>query len=110
MFQTSRMRVVVLLALSHGCSGGVGNAAQNTDGGIGLMMMAGNGGQAGDMGGGGGGVVTNGPSTGHGLFTAGAPWYEDVSQASVDGESTKVITGLAAKGGWGGGQFRVGFF
>ncbi len=53
-----------------------------------------------------------GPSNaaaGHGLFTAGAPWYEDVSQASIDPESSQVITGLAARGGWGTGSLRIDF-
>ena len=37
-------------------------------------------------------------------FPLGAPWTRDVSGAPVDGESPRVIAGLAAAGGWGNGN------
>ncbi len=44
-----------------------------------------------------------------GLFPATAPWYQDVSGATLDAESAAVITGLGAKGGWGLGRMQIDF-
>ena len=50
------------------------------------------------------------PSAGHGpYFPADAPWYQDVSAAPVDSESTAVINWLASVGGWGGGRMQIDF-
>ena len=46
---------------------------------------------------------------GHGLFTAAAPWYADISGAALDPESDRVLAGLAARGGWGTGSLRIDF-
>src|SRR5205085_181567 len=44
------------------------------------------------------------------FFPAGAPWYTDVSNAPLDGESAAVIAGLQAAGGWGNGnKFQIDF-
>ena len=47
-------------------------------------------------------------SHGQGLFPN-APWYQDVSSAPLDAESSQVINGLQARGGWGTGTMRVDF-
>ncbi|MEA2601359.1 MAG: hypothetical protein QOF89_2351 [Acidobacteriota bacterium] len=50
------------------------------------------------------------PAAGHGpYFPADAPWYQDVSAAPVDSESTAVINWLAGVGGWGGGRMQIDF-
>lgn len=50
------------------------------------------------------------PPAGHGpYFPADAPWYQDISTAPVDPESTAVINWLASVGGWGGGQMQIDF-
>jgi serine/threonine-protein kinase len=43
------------------------------------------------------------------LFPASAPWYQDISQAPLDAQSSAVLTGLQAKGGWGFGEIRIDF-
>jgi serine/threonine-protein kinase len=44
------------------------------------------------------------------LFPAGSPWYTDVSNAPLDGESSTVIAGLQQAGGWGNGnRFQIDF-
>jgi serine/threonine-protein kinase len=43
------------------------------------------------------------------MFQANAPWYRDISSAALDSESSSVMAGLAARGGWGGGSLRVDF-
>ena len=43
------------------------------------------------------------------MFQANAPWYRDVSNAALDAESATVMTGLQARGGWGGGSMRIDF-
>lgn len=48
------------------------------------------------------------PAAGHGpYFPADAPWYQDVSTAPVDPESSMVINWLASVGGWGGGKMQI---
>jgi hypothetical protein len=50
------------------------------------------------------------PAAGHGpYFPADAPWYQDVSMAPVDLESTAVINWLTGVGGWGGGHMQIDF-
>jgi serine/threonine-protein kinase len=50
------------------------------------------------------------PAAGHGpYFPADAPWYQDVSTAPVDAESSTVIGWLAGVGGWGGGRMQIDF-
>ena len=50
------------------------------------------------------------PPAGHGpYFPADAPWYQDISAAAVDPESTAVINWLASVGGWGGGRMQIDF-
>ncbi len=50
------------------------------------------------------------PPAGHGpYFPADAPWYQDISAAPVDPESTAVINWLASVGGWGGGRMQIDF-
>jgi hypothetical protein len=93
-------------------SGGSGGASGST-------VPPGSGGVSGDGGthGQGGVVGTGGPAAGGGstsapgatLFPASAPWYQDVSGAALDAQSSSVIAGLAAKGGWGAGSFRIDF-
>jgi serine/threonine-protein kinase len=61
-----------------------------------------------------GGVSAAGGSTttqvpGATLFPASAPWYQDVTGATLDAQSAAVIAGLSAKGGWGAGSFRIDF-
>jgi len=46
---------------------------------------------------------------GHGLFSASAPWYKDVSTAPLDRQSAEVMRGLEARGGWGTGSLRIDF-
>jgi serine/threonine-protein kinase len=49
------------------------------------------------------------PAAGHGpYFPADAPWYQDISAAPLDGESTAVINWLNGVG-WGGGQMQIDF-
>jgi serine/threonine-protein kinase len=54
----------------------------------------------------GGEPVTGGNAT---LFPISSPWYRDISSAPLDAESNHVIAGLASRGGWGGGSFRIDF-
>lgn len=50
------------------------------------------------------------PPAGQGpYFPADAPWYRDISAASVDPQSSAVIAWLASVGGWGGGQMQIDF-
>lgn len=50
------------------------------------------------------------PPAGHGpYFPADAPWYQDVSAATVDPESAAVIAWLNSVGGWGGGNMQIDF-
>src|SRR4051812_49545607 len=50
------------------------------------------------------------PAAGHGpYFPADAPWYQDVSTAPVDAESSTVINWLSSVGGWGGGRMQIDF-
>src|SRR5213080_4846988 len=51
-----------------------------------------------------GGTTGGMAGTGKGVFPSSAPWYTDVSGASLDGKSADVISGLAAAGGWGNGN------
>jgi hypothetical protein len=79
--------------------GGAGGSRSGGAGGGGLGTGGSNGsGGAASSGGAGSGEL---PVTGAGLFSAPAPWYEDVSNAALDSESSQVITGLQAHGGWG---------
>jgi hypothetical protein len=49
------------------------------------------------------------PAAGHGpYFPADAPWYQDISAAPVDAESSMVINWLNGQG-WGGGQMQIDF-
>jgi serine/threonine-protein kinase len=43
------------------------------------------------------------------LFPSSAPWYQDISRAALDAQSTAVIDGLQARGGWGFGSMRIDF-
>jgi serine/threonine-protein kinase len=43
------------------------------------------------------------------LFPAAAPFYQDISTAALDSQSSTIINGLSAKGGWGAGSFRIDF-
>ena len=50
------------------------------------------------------------PAAGHGpYFPADAPWYQDISTAPVDAESSTVINWLNSVGGWGGGRMQIDF-
>jgi len=49
------------------------------------------------------------PGPGGTLFPASAPWYQDISRAPLDAQSSAVIDGLQARGGWGTGQLRIDF-
>src|SRR4051812_49844887 len=50
------------------------------------------------------------PAAGHGpYFPADAPWYQDISTAPVDAESSTVINWLNGVGGWGGGRMQIDF-
>jgi hypothetical protein len=55
-----------------------------------------------------GGATSTAP-VGATLFPASAPFYQDISAAPLDGQSTTIINGLLAKGGWGAGSFRIDF-
>ena len=55
-----------------------------------------------------GGATTTVP-VGATLFPAAAPFYQDVSTAALDSQSSTIIAGLSAKGGWGAGSFRIDF-
>lgn len=46
---------------------------------------------------------------GYAYFPREAPWYQDVSRASVDAQSAQVIAWLASAGGWGLGRFQIDF-
>lgn len=41
------------------------------------------------------------------LFPATAIWYQDISSAALDSESSTVISGLQSHGGWGAGRFQI---
>ncbi|HKI00546.1 MAG TPA: hypothetical protein VKK31_01065 [Thermoanaerobaculia bacterium] len=50
------------------------------------------------------------PPAGHSpYFPADSPWYQDISAAPVDPESTAVINWLSSVGGWGGGRMQIDF-
>jgi serine/threonine-protein kinase len=54
-------------------------------------------------------VTAQTPAAGHGpYFPADAPWYQDISAAPVDAESSAVISWLNGQG-WGGGQMQIDF-
>jgi len=54
-------------------------------------------------------VPLAGPVTGRGYFPSEAIWYQDISNAAADGESARVIAGLAAAGGFGTGDMLIDF-
>lgn len=55
-------------------------------------------------------AATAQPQGGQGpYFPADAPWYQDISMAPVDPESSAVINWLASVGGWGGGRMQIDF-
>lgn len=54
-----------------------------------------------------GGATSTAPA-GATLFPATSPFYQDISTATLDSQSTSIISGLAAKG-WGAGSFRIDF-
>jgi serine/threonine-protein kinase len=94
------MRTLLLAFLLVGC-GSNSTKGTTTNGGT-------NGGTNGSTNGG-----TNGSTTGStggmagagkGVFPSSAPWYTDVSSASLDAKSADVMTGLAMAGGWGNGN------
>ena len=41
------------------------------------------------------------------LFPSTAIWYQDISAAALDSESSTVISGLQSHGGWGAGRFQI---
>ena len=41
------------------------------------------------------------------LFPSTALWYQDISAAALDDESSTVISGLQSRGGWGAGRFQI---
>src|SRR5205823_6331271 len=41
---------------------------------------------------------------GMGAFPSTSPWYQDVTNATLDGKSGDIISGLAGAGGWGNGN------
>lgn len=43
------------------------------------------------------------------FFQQNAPWFQDISQAATDAQSSEIITWVKNKGGWGGGQFQIDF-
>jgi hypothetical protein len=43
------------------------------------------------------------------FFQQNAPWFQDISQAASDAQSSEIITWLQSKGGWGGGRFQIDF-
>ncbi len=100
-----------------GSSKTASNGSGGDDGTGGMPDLGGSPGQGGRIGTGGdargtGGVSAVGgssPLPGATLFPASAPWYQDVTGAALDAQSTSVIAGLAAKGGWGAGSFRIDF-
>ena len=50
-----------------------------------------------------------GPPPSGSLFEQPHPWTKDVSATAKSTESDKIINGLTAAGGWGGGSFRMDF-
>lgn len=70
---------------------------------------------AGTVAGGAGGLKMGGNTGGNtsragaALFPASSPWYQDITNAPLDAESVSVIAGLASRGGWGAGSFRIDF-
>jgi len=96
------------LVLVVGCGNG-----DSTSGGVptgGAAATGGLVGQGGALGTGGAGATGGTTSVpGATLFPASAPWYQDVTNAALDAQSSSVIAGLSAKGGWGAGSFRIDF-
>jgi hypothetical protein len=92
----------LVLAACSGAEPG-GSATGGSGGGIIPGVVGGDGG-----GGTTGGMRVNPPAVGA-LFPSSAPWYQDISQAPLDGQSNAVIAGLQARGGWGTGQLRIDF-
>ena len=92
-----------------GLAGAAGSGVQaGTPGAAGTSGAAGTTGAAGTS----SAAGTTGPAvaTGGTLFPATAIWYQDVSTAALDSESSTVISGLQSKGGWGnGGRFQIDF-
>ncbi len=52
---------------------------------------------------------TTPPTPASGYFPSGAVWYQDVSNAALDPQSSQVINWLENAGGWGSGQMRIDF-
>lgn len=49
------------------------------------------------------------PTPPSGFFPPGAVWYQDISQAPLDPQSSAVISWLNSQGGWGGGRMQIDF-
>jgi serine/threonine-protein kinase len=123
----ARLSAIVLsLVIAIGC-GGTKNAANQGTGGVtaaGGLAAAGGAIDTGGAPAAGGRAATGGLSATGGnpasggatstvspgatLFPATSPFYQDISAATLDSQSTSIITGLAAKG-WGAGSFRIDF-
>jgi hypothetical protein len=88
-------------------SGGGGQGAGATGGGGQGAGATGGGGQGAGAGGGSGGTGGGAPFTGY--FPSGAWFYQDISQAPLNANSTQVTQWLANNGGWGAGSMRIDF-
>lgn len=49
------------------------------------------------------------PEPQEGFFPRGSIWYQDISQAPLDGQSAAVISWLNSQGGWGLGRLQIDF-
>lgn len=43
------------------------------------------------------------------FFQQNAPWFQDVSSAALDSQSSQIITWLSSNGGWGNGRLQIDF-
>jgi serine/threonine-protein kinase len=101
---TRLLAIAALWLLS--CARAPDPAGGGGSGGAVVPIMTGDGSVPG--GGGGAGGQMTAPPLGS-LFPASAPWYEDVSRAPLDPQSSAVLSGLQAHGGWGYGSLRIDF-
>jgi hypothetical protein len=85
-------------------AGSVGNAGRTGQGGAG---EAGASGSAGSQGGTPGAAGVPAP-TGGTLFPASVIWYQDITTAALDKESSTVLSGLQTRG-WGAGRLQIDF-
>jgi serine/threonine-protein kinase len=100
--------VVLSVAFATGCGGGKNSANQGSGGVASTGGISASGGVSNSGGTSASAGATGTSPVGATLFPATAPFYQDISATALDGQSTTIINGLAAKG-WGAGSFRIDF-